>query len=163
MTKLSTRYGDMFSCGWLPPAACMHCRFIGAFELAANTWALPVAHKFPVAPGALGESAEPTGTWVCAGNSEMFSVCEVSPPCSPRTMPLPTWTGLLPCRLGNPKVCIPSPPYVVPKIENSAWFWLMASNAPLQNAQPFGGKFQLMILISPKNGSDMCFSWQFSS
>jgi hypothetical protein len=29
----------------------------------------------------------------------------------------------------------------VPRIENSAWFWLIGSSCPLQNAQPFGGKF----------------------
>src|SRR5229473_1619697 len=40
-------------------------------------------------------------------------------------------------------------------MENNAWFWLMGSNCPLQNDQPFGGKFQLMILISPRNGSDI--------
>jgi hypothetical protein len=43
-------------------------------------------------------------------------------------------------------------------MENKAWFWLMGSNWPLQNVHPLGGKFQLMILISPRNGSDMCIS-----
>src|SRR5437016_5802058 len=31
----------------------------------------------------------------------------------------------------------------------------MGNSCPLQNVQPLGGKFQLMILISPKNGSDI--------
>src|SRR5262249_11124593 len=31
----------------------------------------------------------------------------------------------------------------------------MGKSCPLQNVQPFGGKFQLIILISPKNGSDI--------
>ena len=37
-------------------------------------------------------------------------------------------------------------------------FWLMGSSCPLQNDQPFGGKFQLIILISPRNGSDIITS-----
>src|SRR4029077_7039220 len=43
-------------------------------------------------------------------------------------------------------------------MENKAWFWLMGNNWPLQKAQPLGGKFQLMIFTSPRNGSDMFFS-----
>src|SRR5579859_1438973 len=31
----------------------------------------------------------------------------------------------------------------------------MGSSWPLQKVQPLGGKFQLMILISPRNGSDI--------
>jgi hypothetical protein len=40
-------------------------------------------------------------------------------------------------------------------MENSAWFWLIGKSCPLQNAQPFGGKLKLTILISPINGCDM--------
>src|SRR2546430_3513534 len=40
-------------------------------------------------------------------------------------------------------------------MENKAWFWLMGNNWPLQKVQPLGGKFQLMIFTSPRNGSDM--------
>src|SRR5437764_1130029 len=36
-------------------------------------------------------------------------------------------------------------------MENNAWFWLMGNNWPLQKVQPLGGKFQLMIFISPRN------------
>jgi hypothetical protein len=96
-----------------------------------------------------------TRTWLWAGSSLMLSVWLVSPPNSPRTMPSPICIGVRPCRFGSPKVRMPSPPYVVPRIENSAWFWLIGKSWPLQNAQPFGGKFQEMILISPRNGSDM--------
>src|SRR5712692_2048825 len=103
MMKLSTRYGDMFSCGWLPPAGSTHAGFIAEFAAPAYTWALPVAHKFPAAVGELGELEEPIGTWLCAGISEMFTVWAVSPPSSPRAIPLPTWTGDRPCRLGRPK------------------------------------------------------------
>src|SRR5205085_7753433 len=106
---------------------------------------------FPEALGKLGVSGEPITGCVCAGSSEMFRVCEVSPPISPREIPLPTWTGVRPCRLGSPKFTLPSPPYVVPRIENNAWFWLMGNNWPLQKVQPLGGKFQLMIFISPRN------------
>src|SRR5207302_6088131 len=78
-------------------------------------------------------------------------------PGSPEAMPLTTSTGVRLCRLGSPKFTLPSPPYVVPRIENNAWFWLMGNNWPLQKVQPLGGKFQLMIFISPKNGSDMSY------
>src|SRR4051812_19587810 len=37
--------------------------------------------------------------------------------------------------------------------EKSAWFWFIGSNWPLHNAQPFGAKLKLMILISGKNRS----------
>ena len=36
---------------------------------------------------------------------------------------------------------------------NSAWFWLIGRNWPLQNAQPFGGKSNEKILISERKGS----------
>src|SRR5712691_2021534 len=43
-------------------------------------------------------------------------------------------------------------------MENSAWFWLMGSNCPLQRAHPLGAKLKLAILISDKNGFAMFFS-----
>src|SRR5690348_13590022 len=61
-------------------------------------------------------------------------------------------TGALPCRLGSAKVVRPSPPYVVPSSENSAWFWLMGRSCPLHIAQPLGAKLNDTILISPRNG-----------
>src|SRR5579862_967854 len=63
------------------------------------------------------------------------------------------WIGTRPWRSGSPKVSIPSPPKVVPSREKSAWFWLMGRSCPLQNAQPLGGKFHEITLISPRNGS----------
>src|ERR1700692_3586619 len=39
----------------------------------------------------------------------------------------------------------------------------MGISCPLQNAQPLGGKFQLMILTSPRNGSDILCSSRVSS
>src|SRR5262245_25104975 len=63
--------------------------------------------------------------------------------------------GTLPCMLGNAKLVLPLPPYVVPSSENSAWFWLMGSSAPLHSAHPCGAKLNDMILISPKNGLAM--------
>ena len=62
MTKLSTRYGDMFSCGWLPPVAVMQAGFIAEF-CAVLYWLDPekVAHTFPDALGADGPAVEPTG------------------------------------------------------------------------------------------------------
>src|SRR6266481_6295954 len=155
MMKFSTRYGDMFSWGWLPPVAVIHAGFMAAFPVAAYGFVVFVAQIFPDGPGALGDPGEPIAVWLWAGISEIFSVWVASPPSSPRAIPLPTCTGERPCRFGSPKVCLPSPPYVVPKIENNAWFWLIGKSCPLQNVQPLGGKFQLMIFISAINGSDI--------
>src|SRR6266550_8945925 len=47
---------------------------------------------------------------------------------------------------------MPFPPYIVPKRANSGWFWLIGRSCPLHSAQPFGGKLNDMILISPRNG-----------
>src|SRR5712691_4255322 len=96
-------------------------------------------------------------TWLCAGISEILSVWVVSPPNCPSKMPWPTCTGMRPCRFGSPKVVRPSPPYVVPRIENSAWFWLIGRSWPLANVQPLGGKFHEMIFNSPRKGSDMTY------
>src|SRR4051794_3398137 len=56
-------------------------------------------------------------------------------------------------RSGSAKFTLPSPPYVVPRSEKSAWFWLMGRSCPSQSAHPLGGNPKLMILISLKNGS----------
>src|SRR5215467_4447972 len=111
MMKFSTKYGDMFSCGWLPPVAVTHAGFIAVVKLGSNGLELLADQRFPAAPGEVGGLVElPVGVWACAGNSEMLSVWEVSPPISPRTMPLPTCKGERPCRLGRPKVVCPFPP-----------------------------------------------------
>src|SRR3954469_18167111 len=110
MMKLRTRYGDMFSCGWLPPVGKMQAGFMELLGCALEYRLLGFdAHKLPPGPGAVGALGLPTGTWLCAGNSEMLSVCAVSPPRSPSTMPSPTCTGMRPCRLGRPKFTRPSP------------------------------------------------------
>src|SRR5579859_1930189 len=110
MMKLSTKYGDIFSCGWLPPVGKMHCGFMAVFAVELYRLEEPEHHRFPPALGEEGLAVEPTGTWLCAGNSEIFRVWEVSPPLSPNAIPLPTWTGLRPCRFGRPKFTLPSPP-----------------------------------------------------
>src|SRR5260370_4616183 len=56
--------------------------------------------------------------------------------------------AVLPRKSGRPKFTRPSPPYVVPRSEKSAWFWLMGNNCPLHRAQPLGGKLNDMIRIS---------------
>src|SRR5689334_14947706 len=63
------------------------------------------------------------------------------------------WIGVLPCRFGSAKLTRPSPPYVVPSRENSAWFWLIGISWPLHSAHPFGAKPKLMMRISDRNGS----------
>src|SRR5215468_5002442 len=55
MMKFSTRYGDMFSCGWLPPVGNMHAGFMEESEVELNSFTpLNVAHVFPLAVGADG-------------------------------------------------------------------------------------------------------------
>ena len=72
--KLSTRYGDMFSCGWLPPTCTTQAGFMLVFGVELYKFA-PGAHKFPPADGEVGGVVEEaTGTWLCAGISEMLSV-----------------------------------------------------------------------------------------
>src|SRR5262245_45202154 len=111
MMKLSTRYGDMFSCGWLPPVGVIDAGVIVVLKLRSNGLELLADHRLPAAPGDVGGLVVlPTGVWVWAGSSEMLIVCAVSPPDSPKTMPSPTCTGDLPWRLGRPKVWRPSPP-----------------------------------------------------
>src|SRR5690348_5914050 len=100
----------MFSCGWLPPVAAMHVGLIVESEVELNSLIARVDHSAAEALAWLGAFLGPTGTWLCAGRSEMFRVCAVSPPSSPREMPLPTWIGLRPWRLGRAKFTRPSPP-----------------------------------------------------
>src|SRR5262245_26124501 len=97
----------------------------------------------------------PCATCVWVGISPMVSVCAGSPPRSPRVWAPPSWIGVRPCRLGSAKVWRPSPPYVVPSRENSAWFWLIGRSCPLQKAHPLGGNENDTILISDRNGSDI--------
>src|SRR6266853_643647 len=110
MMKLSTRYGDMFSWGWLPPAGAMQAGFIAVFGVGVNGLELSLAHKLPVAAVRVAWAVVPDGTWLWAGSSEMLSVWLVSPPSSPKTIPLPTCTGERPWRLGRAKFTLPSPP-----------------------------------------------------
>src|SRR6267154_6239469 len=110
MMKLSTRYGDIFSWGWLPPVGSMHAGFMAVFAVELYKFALG-HHRFPPALGDVGGVVEdPTGVWLWAGSSEILRVWAVSPPSSPKMIPSPTWTGVRPCRLGKPKVTLPSPP-----------------------------------------------------
>src|SRR5260370_18404970 len=92
MVKLSTKYGDMFSCGWLPTVGDIAAEFMTAFMLAPNGFALFVPHKFDHALGRVPVFNEPTVVCASAVSSEMFSVCLTSPPRSPNGIlspPLP--------------------------------------------------------------------------
>src|SRR5438093_1382262 len=66
--------------------------------------------------------------------------------------------GARPRRSGSAKFTRPSPPKVVPRSANNAWFWLIGNSCPLHSAQPFGAKTKLMILISDRNGSAILYS-----
>src|SRR5208283_2476849 len=99
--------------------------------------------------------------WVCAGISDTSSDTPGSPPVSPRSRsdspgPCPWPSGVPPCRFGSAKFDLPSPPYVVPRSENSAVFWLIGRIWPLQNAQPLGGKLKGNIRISATKGLAIC-------
>lgn len=73
--KFSTKYGDMFSCGWLPPITEMPEGSIALPPVFAYGVVLAfVAQMAPDGDLIVGELVEPAGTWVCAGNSEIFSV-----------------------------------------------------------------------------------------
>ena len=67
--------------------------------------------------------------------------------------PKPACIGTLPRKSGSPKVVLPSPPYVVPRIENSAEFDAIDKSCPSQKAQPLGAKFPPNIMICAINGS----------
>src|SRR5437660_7457643 len=110
MMKLSTKYGDMFSCGWLPPVGNIQAGFMAVLAVGKNGLVATVAHKLLAGVPRLALLELPTGIWLCAGISDIFRVCVVSPPSSPKAIPLPTWTGVRPCRFGKPKVTLPSPP-----------------------------------------------------
>src|SRR5205807_8464376 len=98
----------MFSCGWLPPVGKMQAGLVAVVGVAL--YSVTLAHRLFSAAVELAAVEEPTGTWLCAGISEMLRVCADSPPSSPRAMPLPTCTGERPCRLGRAKFTRPSPP-----------------------------------------------------
>ena len=65
MMKFSTRYGDMFSCGWLPPVGRMQAGFMVLFGWAFEYRLLGfAAHRLPPGLGAVGALGLPTGTWL---------------------------------------------------------------------------------------------------
>ena len=72
--------------------------------------------------------------------------------------PLPGCIATRPRRSGSPNVVRPSPPYVVPRIENSDELLDIASSCPSQSAQPRGAKLPPNMMISPMNGSMVRFS-----
>src|SRR4051812_36501775 len=92
---------------------------------------------------------------MCCGISLMVTVWANSPAASPCVCPLPLCTGTRPWRFGSAKFVCPLPPYVVPRSENSGWFWLIGNSWPLHCAQPLGAKLYDISLISARNGSDM--------
>src|SRR5215472_8704402 len=69
MMKFNTRYGDMFSCGWLPPTTVIQAGFMTLPSADGEKSFAFVAHKFPPGAGWLTALVLPTGTCVWAGNS----------------------------------------------------------------------------------------------
>lgn len=62
-------------------------------------------------------------------------------------------TGTRPRRSGSAKVVRPSPPYIVPRREKRAGFWLIGKRLPSQIAQPRGAKLKPKTQSCPINGS----------
>src|SRR3954452_15398467 len=101
MQKLSTRYGSIFVCAWLPPTFPMVNGFIvvkfcaGPYrklgELLART--LPVG-MFTV----FCDVVDAFARWVCVGNCWMLRVTLSDPPTSPSVCLLwpPVWIGKRP-------------------------------------------------------------------
>src|SRR5579864_3832480 len=114
MQRLRVRNGCMFRCAWLPPTL---ARVDGSNEvrlviveqyscvagLARMLLAGGSTRLFVVSRDACAEC-----TWV--GISEIDNVWPCSPPRSPRVWLLPMCIGVMPCRLGSPKLTRPSPP-----------------------------------------------------
>jgi hypothetical protein len=49
--------------------------------------------------------------------------------------------------VGNAKVVLPSPPYLVPSKENKAVFWEIDINWPFIGAQPVGQKSCALVMV----------------
>src|SRR5215469_3962618 len=64
MTKFSTRYGDMFSCGWLPPVARIHCGLMAVLAVGLKGLLGSVGHIFKAGEGSVAVLLLPIGTWV---------------------------------------------------------------------------------------------------
>src|ERR1700738_275217 len=170
MQKFRHKNGGILLCGWLPPANASVSGSIcvlpglAAYTLTVARRVLAFAQILPA-----GVSCVPLPTafalfavCVCAGISLSRSVTDCSPALSPRSLsespgPWPGCMGAFPWRLGRPNVDFPSPPYVVPRSEKRAVFWLIGNNWPSQSAQPLGAKLKPKILISATNGFDIDF------
>src|SRR6266851_8129087 len=93
------------------------------FDGPSHAWGLGVG-VFSTTPPAARSTA--VIVCVCCGVSPVVRVTDGVPSCCPMTVlspcagpeaGVPQCMGTRPCRLGNPKVVIPSPPNVVPRIE----------------------------------------------
>src|SRR5579884_1127293 len=63
--------------------------------------------------------------------------------------------GTLPRKSGNAKVVVPLPPNIVPRMEKSAVFCVIARSWPLHSAYRTGAKFRPHMRISPIYGVDI--------
>ena len=109
-----------------------------------------------VCTSAMSVLARSACVWL--GISDSSSVTVSDPPVSPRSCRLSPgpWPGCIaarPSRSGSAKLDLPSPPYVVPRSENSAVFCDNGRSWPLHHAQPLGAKLNGKIRISATNGS----------
>src|ERR1700681_4287604 len=160
MMNIRHRYGIMLLCGRLPPVMDVANGFIGTL-LPVGAYMGGAPRPPPAQTAFCGLLVPPPAETHCAkwlwfGISVVSSVTFCSPPVSPRSRrlkpgPWPCCNGAEPWRLGRAKLVFPSPPYVVPRRENRAVFWLMGKSCPSQVAQPMVAKFPAKILISATN------------
>src|SRR3978361_2333765 len=143
-----------------PPGLPMGAGCITTSGVLAKAGAGAVAHV-ELADEAVLAVERPEGWWVCGGISETESTWLLSPAAVPNGWDWSRCMGDLPWRLGRAKFVLPLPPYVVPRIANSAWFELMGSSWPWHSAQPFGAKVDETARISPMKGSDIRNAPQF--
>ena len=91
--------------------------------------------------GVVAWALVPVTVWVWIGVSATVRVCAGSPVTSPCGWFSLRCSGTRPRRSGRAKVTRPSPPYVVPRSEKRAWFWLIGKSWPLHAAHPLGANW----------------------
>lgn len=125
----------------------------GVASVAMNDWLCATMKRAGSRPAAAVDAARalfPYAVCVCMGISPCFSEM-VAAPCWSFSAPPTGPITARPRRSGRPKVVEPLPPYVAPRMENSAAFCEIGISAPSQAAQSTGAKLKPKIRISPMN------------
>src|SRR5438874_9115980 len=109
MIILSTRYGCMLRCGWLPPIGNTAAGFIVVFGVLPYGLDGSAAHVLFVGRPAFDVPELPDGKWVCAAISLIISVWLSWPLLSPSVVCAPMCTGARLRKSGSAKFTRPSP------------------------------------------------------